>query len=290
MALIDARDIVTQPNGWTDCNPIGHAIHHSVTFISALNPTIEDERNHIRMIDIYHVSQDFGGFGYHTATFASGHSYLTGNWNRARAHVKYRNHELVGSVAIGNFSLTTAPPAIIAGLAECVAEARRVFGRVLPVNGHGQWADPRSPSSCPGLIRTQIAAIIAALAQEDDMDANQAKQLGDIWNVLFNEIPDPRYADGRKIPRWAAFEVAFWVLCGKDGGTERWAYWTQMMAQIRAMLFDDLTTDAATDKRRLIGIGNMVKNIAAPTAPTLSAADIDAIAVAVANKLDVKID
>lgn len=182
LTLIDARDIVTQPNGWTKCDPIGHSIHHSVTEVRA-NATIEDERNHIRKIDAYHVLQEFGGFGYHTATFPSGRSYLTGNWKRARAHVMHRNHELVGSVAIGNFSASQAPPLIIAGLAECVAEARQVFGRELPINGHGQWAVASAPSSCPGLIRTQIDAIIAAL-QEDDMDADQDSRLKRVEGML----------------------------------------------------------------------------------------------------------
>lgn len=172
MTLIDARDIVTQPNGWTDCDPIGHAIHHTVSggqfFGIETATTVEEEKAHIKMIDALHVSLDYGGFGYHTITFASGRSYLTGNWRRARAHVKYRNHELVGSAAAGDFSNQTAQVSIIAGLAECVAVARQEFGRELPINGHGQWADRRAPSSCPGLIRTQLDAIVAGL-QEDDM-------------------------------------------------------------------------------------------------------------------------
>jgi hypothetical protein len=160
MSLIDARHLVTQPDGWTDCNPIGHAIHHSVTEIDAAATVA------------------------HTATFPSGRSYLTGRWNRARAHVKHRNHELVGSVAIGNFSSSPAGLTIIRGLGDCVRAAREVFGRQLPLGGHGQWAVAGSPSSCPGQIRNQMPAIAAAaLPQEEGflMALSDEQQL-DLYN------------------------------------------------------------------------------------------------------------
>lgn len=170
MTLVDARQHVTQPNGWTDCNPIGHAIHHTVTMMLSPNATQQDEINQIQAIDAYHVDQGFGGFGYHTITFPSGRSYLTGTWNRARAHVMYRNHELVGSVAAGTFTNDLAPPAIVEGLRECVIAARVIFRREMPVRGHGTWADPRSPSSCPGRIREQINSIVQPTpVEEDDM-------------------------------------------------------------------------------------------------------------------------
>ena len=173
--MIDARAYVTSPAGryyvpWSDV--IGIAIHHSVSglqFFTAAAMTPEDELNHIRMIDIYHASQGWGGFGYHLAPFPSGRLYLCGDLDGARAHVASRNHELRGIVFIGDFTARDPGPAQLAAGAEAVAQVRQAAGRPLALAGHRTWALPEYPTSCPG---DRLAARLAELEtqpEEDDM-------------------------------------------------------------------------------------------------------------------------
>lgn len=151
---LDARADVTNPAGRYYVPPdqvAGIAIHHSVSFWPAANQTEADERAHIRMIDAYHVSLDYGGFGYHLAAFPSGRWYLCGELTGARAHVANHNTELRGIVLIGTFA--TVPPGgpqLTAGRLAVDYVRTNLVRPFLPVKGHRDWADPDWATSCPG--------------------------------------------------------------------------------------------------------------------------------------------
>lgn len=150
----DVQTLMTDGGrGWCDItNPVAIAAHHSVTFIAATVQTQQTELDHLRMIDRYHASQGWGGFGYHLAGFPSGRSYLCGDIRRCRAHVAKRNHELVGIVAIGDFR--GGPPGhaqLVAfyGAAEWV---RAQWSRpILPIRPHRELALAAYPTACPGV-------------------------------------------------------------------------------------------------------------------------------------------
>jgi hypothetical protein len=149
----DVQTLMTDGGrGWCDIvAPVAIAGHHSVTFLWPPT-TAQAELDHLRMIDVYHASQGWGGFGYHLAAFASGRLYLCGDVRRCRAHVKARNHELVGIVAVGDFR--TAPPgeAQLRAFWSGVAYIRRRLSRpLLPIGSHRGLALAAFPTACPGV-------------------------------------------------------------------------------------------------------------------------------------------
>lgn len=149
--MIDARSLVTNPAGFGKVqNVIGYAVHHSVTQMAA-TATEADERLHIQAIDRYHASIGYGGFGYCAAAFPSGRSYLCGNLDSQRAHVKGRNHELIGVVAIGTFTDKMPEGPQMQAIHDCLDTFRGTFG-LLPTKGHGAWALPGEGTACPGQL------------------------------------------------------------------------------------------------------------------------------------------
>lgn len=149
--MIDARGAVTNPFGRKPMGTvIGFAIHHSVT-TSGPAATEGQELAHIKRIDEAHVLQEFGGFGYHLAGFASGRSFLCGDLSGQRAHVKGRNHELIGIVAIGDFTSGLPAPPQINALIDCLQVARQTYGN-LEVRGHNDWALPGEGTICAGAL------------------------------------------------------------------------------------------------------------------------------------------
>lgn len=174
MVLIDARQHVTNPRGRFKVpkgDIIGKAAHHSVsggTFFMAGQTTAQDEINHIRMIDAYHVSIDFGGFAYHTCAFPSGRAYQTGDFDGARAHIWGRNHELLGWVLIGDYQEQLPSGGGMAAAAECERAFDAYLGRQVPLKGHIDWALAGHGTACPGRVRERLTTI-RNLAKEDDM-------------------------------------------------------------------------------------------------------------------------
>lgn len=179
MALLDARQHVTNPEGRFKVpkgNIIGKAGHHSVsggTFFMAGQTTQQDEINHIRMIDQYHVSVDFGGFAYHTCAFPSGRSYQTGDFDGARAHVWGRNHELLGWVLIGNYESQLPSAGGLSAAAECERAFDAYLGRQVPLKGHTDWALSGHGTACPGRVRERLTTIRNLAKMEDDMALNR---------------------------------------------------------------------------------------------------------------------
>lgn len=168
---------------------IGIAVHHTVTlFFPSPNMTEADERAHIRMIDAYHVSQGWGGFGYHAITFPGGRRYQTGAFDGARAHVASRNHELIGTAFAGNHATEPPTPAAMASTAQTIAEIRDYAG-VLPINGHRAWALPEYPTSCPGdALAARLAKLEEPPAPEPQPTANDAKEADDMRMVVHAEL------------------------------------------------------------------------------------------------------
>jgi len=183
--ILNASNEVTNPNGWRPLGyVIGVAIHHTVTTISPA-ATEAEERAHIRAIDAYHASKNWGGFGYHYAVFPSGRVYYCG-WG-SRAHVANRNHELVGVAFVGDMS-TRLPSAIeTAAAGEAVRDIWRRLGRTVEVRGHRDWVvDPAWATACPGMAAQAIPAIINA-AKDDEMTAEERELLLKIATVLFGD-------------------------------------------------------------------------------------------------------
>lgn len=188
--MIDARAYVTNPQGrykvpWSDV--IGIAVHHSVTWLGAearVGATQGDELAHIREIDAYHVSQGWGGFGYHIAVFPSGRVYLCGDLDGARAHVASRNHELRGIVLIGDFSQEDPTQLQLRGAVIGIAGVRVAAGRDLPVAGHRTWALPQYPTSCPGDRLAARVQELNLIGEEDDMPEETVDKIHAIVRYL----------------------------------------------------------------------------------------------------------
>lgn len=184
--MIDARNHVTKPEGNRPQDPgnvTGIAIHHSVSgdYLGE-NATIEQELAHIRAIDQYHVGLDYGGFGYHTAAFASGRVYRCGEGQRA--HVAKRNHQLRGIVAIGTFTDRLPGPAQMAGILEAIRWHRADLGRDVEVAGHGAWALPGQGTGCPGELNhvnwEQLLSVAPPAPQEDHaLSIEEQEELAD---------------------------------------------------------------------------------------------------------------
>lgn len=152
--MIDARAYVTNPDGNAGNIPpsrrIGLAVHHSVSGQKIGEDATEAiELAHIRVIDQYHVSINFGGFGYHACVFPSGRAYQCGDLDSQRAHVAGRNHELLGVVLIGDFSDHLPGAKQQAGLGVVLNEFTAYLGREVPIKGHTDWALAGEPSGCP---------------------------------------------------------------------------------------------------------------------------------------------
>lgn len=86
---------------WSGWGPRGiplrdtiYAVHHSVT---AKNASVEQ-------IHDYHVSINYGGFGYHAAAYDDGTLVITGNIENSRTCVANLNHVAICCVGIGDFS------------------------------------------------------------------------------------------------------------------------------------------------------------------------------------------
>lgn len=150
----DATGLVTNPAGRTNAQgqllpvvpTIGIGVHHSVG-----NSAVQDEageRATIRAIDLQHVGQGFGGFGYHYIVFPSGRAYFCGGGQRA--HVAGRNHELIGVVLSGTFTAVQPTEAAMSGLREVLLHLRAEWD--IPVKGHREWALPGEGTACPGVV------------------------------------------------------------------------------------------------------------------------------------------
>jgi len=167
--VIDLRDRI--PSGYTgrfiipDLEEVeGIAIHHSVSgwvwnpltqrytchWNDAVDVDPRVEVAHLLAIDRWHSppNNDFGGFGYHLAAFASGRWYLCGSLNTVRAHVVDLNSRFNGLVLIGDFSNAVPRESHLEAAREGVAFIRAFHGRTLPVEAHRLIR--RQNTTCPG--------------------------------------------------------------------------------------------------------------------------------------------
>lgn len=187
MTILDASADITSPNGWAPLGKIvGVAIHHTVTSIS---PAASEgqEREHIRAIDRYHVSQGWHGLGYHYLCFPSGRVYRTG-WG-CRAHVASRNHELIGIAWVADLSSRTPNMYEIAAAAVALRDAWERIGAQVEVRGHRLWALDTYPTACPGMGQSVVSAVVKeAQKGAQGMPGQDAGQLTERLDRLIEHV------------------------------------------------------------------------------------------------------
>jgi hypothetical protein len=204
--IIDGTNLVTNPAGNKAQDParvIGWAVHHTVG-----NNAVQDEageRGTIKAIDLQHVGQNFGGFGYHYIVFPSGRAYICGEGQRA--HVAQRNHELRGIALSGTFTNAMPGEAQMAGLREVLARERLRFGE-RPIKGHKEWALAGEGTACPGVVAPrdweafmqQTTAAIAGLGAHYSDGTDE-----EIWTPRNGKTLDgvgARFSDGTTKRLW----------------------------------------------------------------------------------------
>ena len=188
LRVIDLRASI--PSGYTGRFIIlnlddveGIAVHHSVSgwawnpltqrytgqaWNDAVDAPPEAEVAHLLAIDRWHSlpNNDWGGFGYHLAAFASGRLYLCGSLNTARAHVAGLNKRFNGLVLIGDFTNGVPRQSHLEAAREGVAFIRAFHSRTLPVESHRLIRNQNT--TCPGELYYKWVPGLNE-AKEDDM-------------------------------------------------------------------------------------------------------------------------
>ncbi len=109
----------------------------------------------------YHVQTNgWPGAGYHLLVHPDGRTEMMNDLDRACFNVAYRNAETIGVCLAGDFSQAPPPAAQLAATKRLVAELQFALGWFCPAVGHGEIADPRSPSACPGATWPQWKAAV----------------------------------------------------------------------------------------------------------------------------------
>ncbi len=126
------------------------AIHHTVTFYLSPNATVEDELNQITVIDMYHRSKGFEGFGYHFIAFPSGRAYYVVRLAQWGAHVGGENDHLYGIAVAGDFTDRIPGLPQREGAVGAIAFIYGYLGRRLPIRPHRAWNPPWGGTICPG--------------------------------------------------------------------------------------------------------------------------------------------
>jgi hypothetical protein len=151
--MYDISGIVTA-NRYTRTKTVGFTYHHSVAQTSFPDrnfngTTMDEEIEHIKVINTFHVQQGYGGFGYNACGFESGRVYAVGNGTGARAHVANRNHELEGFCMIGTFTSADVPIGIKLAAGQWLVAKFRQHG-LRQVHGHREDATAGWGTACPG--------------------------------------------------------------------------------------------------------------------------------------------
>lgn len=115
-------------------------IHHSAN--PADSTPLEIARYHVQTLG-------WPGIGYHWVVSQTGHIYYVGDMETVRYSVAHRNREVVSLCLPGDWSQREPPDAQIASARRLVGYLRTLLPPVQIV-GHGEIADLRSPTSCPG--------------------------------------------------------------------------------------------------------------------------------------------
>lgn len=142
----------------------GIAVHHSVSgwvwnpltqwstchWNDAVDIPSGLEVAHLLAIDRWHSppNNDWGGFGYHVAAFASGRVYLVGSLNTVRAHVASLNKRFMGLVLIGDLTDAVPLESHLEAAKEGMAFIRTFYGRALPPAPHRTIR--LQNTTCPG--------------------------------------------------------------------------------------------------------------------------------------------
>ncbi len=157
------------------------AIHHTVTFYLSPDATESDEFNQILLINKYHKSKGFGGFGYHFIAFPSGRGYYVVPLTQWGAHVDLENGHLYGIAVAGDFS-DTVPGLLQRGaVASAIQFIYAFLRRRTPIRPHRAWGW----TSCPGgTWRAWVPGLIELVdGKEEDME-----RLNDSDAVAFHRL------------------------------------------------------------------------------------------------------
>ena len=125
-------------------------IHHTA---GPANQTWEEIAN-------LHLRRGYGGIGYHLGVEADGTICQFGDLAGWRWHIAYKNDRYIGVVLKGNFT-ETPPPDVQLASAHVALGWLAELGYDLPILGHGEAADPRSPTACPGLTFTAWKSLLS---------------------------------------------------------------------------------------------------------------------------------
>ncbi len=133
----------------------GIAFHHDGVIMRAgdrnySGSTLDEDLHRLATIWERGIAMGWGGMPYHLVASPNGRCFYTLSLNKMGAHVKRRNHELLGVAAMGDFTYSEPGNLQICALARAVLAIWTSRGKLLGGRGHREWALPISPTSCPG--------------------------------------------------------------------------------------------------------------------------------------------
>lgn len=149
---------IVQPNRDTRPGTDGIAVHNTVgqtefPDTNANGTALDEQIEHVKAIDRYHIAQGYGGFGYNAISFRDGTVMTVGKAEGVRAHVAYENYHLAGIAMAGDFSTEPVPIGCILGVARFLLAMQKDYG-VNTVKGHREWVQPAHlpqwATACPG--------------------------------------------------------------------------------------------------------------------------------------------
>lgn len=173
----DISGIVT-PNRYTRAGTDGVAIHHSVAQTefpdrNANGTSLDEQIEHVKAINAFHISKGYGGFGYNGIAFRDGTVMTVGKAEGARAHVANHNNHLTGICMAGTFTDQEVPIGLVLGVARFLAAVEHTYG-VRVTKAHRRWVtDPAWATACCGdrgeqAIGQMLMAKSAIIAKAND--------------------------------------------------------------------------------------------------------------------------
>jgi hypothetical protein len=136
------------------------SIHHSVTPTPAANWSQAQEIAVLDAIHRYHVSQGFGGIGYHLCCFHN-RWYYTASLSQWGASVAGQNNHVPGVCIIGTYTSILPVHNQIVTAAESVDMIDRVLKRKVPLRPHDAWGG----TVCPARVKEKISVIRSSLPE-----------------------------------------------------------------------------------------------------------------------------
>lgn len=134
---------------------VGVAVHHDGVIMMPgdrdySGSTLNEDLERLGAIHQRGISQGWGGMPYHLVASPNGRCFYTLDLNCYGAHVRKRNHQLVGMALMGNFTFSHPGDFQLCAAASALVAIWGWSGLLLPFKGHREWALPAYPTSCPG--------------------------------------------------------------------------------------------------------------------------------------------